>query len=115
MRSGAYSTLVPAVRSQLQLAAAPSCWREWRRAADLAGSRAVVKFTVRVTHYLEWYLALVLQVPGPMTLMDGMVNLHYEDEAALAGDLVTCIRQELAGLVEAGCRHLQIDEPVMMR
>merc|ERR1719189_537750 len=50
-----------------------------------------------------------------MTLMDGMVNLHYEDEAALAGDLVTCIRQELAGLVEAGCRHLQIDEPVMMR
>ena len=47
MRSGAYSTLVPAVRSQLQLAAAPSCWREWRRAADLAGSRAVVKFTVR--------------------------------------------------------------------
>ena len=57
----------------------------------------------------------MLQVPGPMTLMDGMFNLHYEDEAALAGDLVTCIRKELAGLVEAGCRHLQIDEPVMMR
>jgi len=71
------------IDSSSQLAAAPSCWREWRRAADLAGSRAVVKFTV----------------PGPMTLMDGMVNLHYEDEAALATDLISCIKAELAGLV----------------
>ena len=99
MRSGAYSNLVPVVRSQLQLAAGPSCWREWRRAADLAGPRAVVKFTL----------------PGPMTMADGMVNLHYEDEAALATDLISCIKAELAGLVEAGCRHVQIDEPVMMR
>ena len=99
MRSGAYSNLVPVVRSRLQLAAGPSCWREWRRAADLAGPRAVVKFTL----------------PGPMTMADGMVNLHYEDEAALATDLISCIKAELAGLVEAGCRHVQIDEPVMMR
>ena len=35
----------------------PSACKEWQRAADIAGSRAVVKFTV----------------PGPMTLMDGMV------------------------------------------
>ena len=99
MRSGAYSNLVPVVRSRLQLAAGPSCWREWRRAADLAGPRAVVKFTL----------------PGPMTMADGMVNLYYEDEAALATDLISCIKAELAGLVEAGCRHVQIDEPVMMR
>mgnify|MGYP006863785732 CR=1 FL=1 len=39
------------------LKAGPSACREWQRAADIAGRRAVVKFTV----------------PGPMTLMDGMV------------------------------------------
>ena len=41
------------------LKAGPSACREWQRAADIAGSRAVVKFTV----------------PGPMTLMDGMVSI----------------------------------------
>ena len=109
------SCQVPAAagsRAQLLARVAQSCGpRRQPRRGQVHGA-------LRVTyhHYLEWYLALVLlQVPGPMTLMDGMVNLHYEDEAALAGDLVTCIRQELAGLVEAGCRHLQIDEPVMMR
>ena len=43
------------------------------------------------------------------------VNVFYEDETKLAADLVTCINQELRGLAEAGCTHVQIDEPVMMR
>ena len=68
-RSGAYSTMVPAVRSKLQLKeSGPSCWKEWKRAADIAGTRAVVKYTV----------------PGPMTLVDGMVNIHYTDQASVA-------------------------------
>ena len=46
-------------RSAVQLKAGPSAHKEWTRAADIVGSRAVVKFTV----------------PGPMTLMDGMVNI----------------------------------------
>ena len=46
-------------RSAVRLKAGPSACREWRRAANIAGSRAVVKFTV----------------PGPMTLMDGMVSI----------------------------------------
>ena len=50
-----------------------------------------------------------------MTMMDGMVNLHYKEDADLASDLVTCINQELVALVKAGCTHVQIDEPVMMR
>jgi len=100
MRSGAYSTMVPAVRSKVKLyEAGPSCWKEWKRSAEIAGDRAVVKFTV----------------PGPMTLVDGMVNMHYTDEAELHQDLVTCINQELLELVKAGCQHIQIDEPVMMR
>ena len=30
-------------------------------------------------------------------------------------DLISCINQEILGLVEAGCKHIHIDEPVMMR
>ena len=35
MRSGAYSTLVPAVRAKVGLKnGTPVCWKEWKRAAD---------------------------------------------------------------------------------
>ena len=100
MRSGAYSTMVPAVRGPVALKeSGPRCWREWQRAANIAGDRAVVKYTV----------------PGPMTMMDGMVNLQYKEDTLLAEDLIKCINQELLALVKAGCKHIQIDEPVMMR
>jgi len=100
MRSGAYSTMVPAVRSKVKLReTGPSSWKEWKRSAEIVGDRAVVKFTI----------------PGPMTLVDGLVNIYYEDEAELRQDLVDCINQELLELVKAGCQHIQIDEPVMMR
>ena len=87
------------LRSAVHLKTGPVCYKEWQRSAEIAGTRAVVKFTV----------------PGPMTLMDGMVNIFYEDETRLAEDLVTCINEELRGLAGAGCTHVQIDEPVMMR
>ena len=48
-------------------------------------------------------------------MYDDKVNIFYDDETKLAADLVTCINQELRGLSEAGCTHVQIDEPVMMR
>ena len=47
MRSGAYITSVPAVRSRLQLReSGPGRWKEWKRAADIAGDRVVVKYTI---------------------------------------------------------------------
>ena len=100
MRSGAYSTLVPAVRSKVSLGpGGPRSAMEWRRAQDICQDKAVVKFTL----------------PGPMTLMDGMVNLFYQSEEELAADLVTCINQEVLELARAGCQYIQLDEPVMMR
>ena len=100
MRSGAYSTLVPAVRSKVSLGpGGPRSAQEWRRAQEICQDKAVVKFTL----------------PGPMTLMDGMVNLFYQSEEELAADLVTCINQEVLELARAGCQYIQLDEPVMMR
>ena len=48
-------------------------------------------------------------------MYDDKVNIFYNDETKLAADLVTCINKELQGLADAGCTHVQIDEPVMMR
>ena len=100
MRSGAYSTLVPAVREKVRLSVqGPRSAGEWSRARDVCQDRARLKFTL----------------PGPMTLMDGMVNIFYQDETELAADLVSCINQEVLELARVGCKHIQIDEPVMMR
>ena len=53
MRSGAYSTLVPAVRAAVSLKeSGPRCWREWERAASIAGDRATVKYTIPGKDYL---------------------------------------------------------------
>jgi len=99
MRSGAYSTFVPAVRGKLSLKAGPICWKEWKRAEELVGGKATLKFTI----------------PGPMTMFDGIVNVHYSELSELHKDLVTCVNQEILALAEKGCKCIQIDEPVMMR
>jgi len=99
MRSGAYSTLVPAVRGQLSLKNGPICWKEWKRAKDLTDGNVTLKFTL----------------PGPMTMFDGIVNLHYKEIEDLHEDLVKCVNQEILALAENGCKYIQIDEPVMMR
>jgi len=99
MRSGAYSTYVPAVRENLSLKKGPICWKEWKRAQDAVGKDVTVKFTI----------------PGPMTLFDGIMNMHYKELDTLHGDLVKCVNEEILALVEHGCKCIQIDEPVMMR
>lgn len=99
MRNGAYMTMAPAVRGKVKLRGSPQCWREWKRASDAAGGKAEVKFTL----------------PGPMTMVDGMVNEFYDNVEDLHNALVVVIQKEVLALAEHGCRHIQIDEPVMMR
>ena len=116
-------------RAQLLARVAQSCGpRRQPRRGQVHGA-------LRVTyhHYLEWYLALTGAAGAGPHDPDGrdgehvhdaaminisyndQVNIFYEDDTKLAADLVTCINQELRGLAEAGCTHVQIDEPVMMR
>ncbi len=54
-------------------------------------------------------------LPGPMTIMDTTVDAHYYDERALGVDLAAALNAQILELVVAGCRHIQIDEPVMAR
>ncbi|MFB6249069.1 MAG: methionine synthase [Salinibacter sp.] len=53
-------------------------------------------------------------VPGPFTLSGRLTpNDRYPDRYAITEALLRIVQQELRGLVEAGCREIQVDEPSM--
>ena len=54
-------------------------------------------------------------MPGPMTIADTTVDLHYGDPRALGRDLAAALNLEVLSLADAGCRHIQIDEPLFAR
>eukprot|EP00746_Dinoflagellata_sp_MGD_P014793 gnl/MRDRNA2_/MRDRNA2_132578_c0_seq1.p1 gnl/MRDRNA2_/MRDRNA2_132578_c0~~gnl/MRDRNA2_/MRDRNA2_132578_c0_seq1.p1 ORF type:complete len:315 (+),score=59.19 gnl/MRDRNA2_/MRDRNA2_132578_c0_seq1:81-1025(+) len=57
-------------------------------------------------------------LPGPMTIaytIDSTWALStgvYSSRKEISQDLIPILRQELVALVEAGCNHIQLDEPV---
>ncbi|GAC1580601.1 MAG: methionine synthase [Candidatus Elarobacter sp.] len=56
--------------------------------------------------------ALKITIPGPMTLVDTVVDEHYGgDRAALAFAFARAIRDEIAELIAVGVDVVQIDEP----
>lgn len=57
---------------------------------------------------------LKASVPGPYTLSGRLLpNAQYKDRYAIAEALLPIVQEELAGLVEAGCNEITIDEPSM--
>lgn len=50
-----------------------------------------------------------------MTIIGTIHDAHYGDEEALAADLATIVNGHAQALAAAGCRHIQIDEPVFAR
>ena len=59
--------------------------------------------------------AVKITMPGPMTISDTTVDLHYDDPRALGRDLAAALNREVLALADAGCRHIQIDEPLFAR
>ncbi|MDG0995469.1 MAG: methionine synthase [Akkermansiaceae bacterium] len=59
-------------------------------------------------------VTLKASVPGPYTMSGRLLpNAQYEDRWALTEALLPFVRQELEGLVEAGCTEISVDEPSM--
>jgi 5-methyltetrahydropteroyltriglutamate--homocysteine methyltransferase len=55
-------------------------------------------------------------LPGPTTVADCVADEHYGgDRKRLAFDYADAIRDEVAALVDAGCRIVQFDDPVLLR
>jgi len=56
-----------------------------------------------------------ITLPGPLTIMDSTFNEYYADDRRLAADLAAALNSEVRHLANAGCRWIQIDEPLFAR
>ncbi len=96
VRAGAWKATLPTITGPI----APRehfLARDWRIAQGATGQ------PVKIT------------VPGPLTIADTLADAHYGDAAALGAALAEALNFEVLALAEAGCRHIQIDEPVFAR
>jgi len=96
VRGGTYQAKLPtivgpvSVRDQFLVA-------DWQRAQE--GSDRPVKITM----------------PGPMTISDTNSDAFYHNPAKLGRDIAEALNVEVLALAEAGCQHIQIDEPLFAR
>ena len=56
-----------------------------------------------------------ITVPGPVTIMDTTADACYGDDRQLAFDLADAINFEIRALADAGCKYVQVDEPLFAR
>ena len=96
MRTGAWTAKVPAVVGPIE-AGAPFLPDDWRCA------QAATERPVKIT------------LPGPLTVADTVADRHYGDDAKLGAAMAEALNAEILALAEAGCRWIQIDEPLFAR
>ncbi|MEM7057166.1 MAG: cobalamin-independent methionine synthase II family protein [Pseudomonadota bacterium] len=97
LRNGAYTVPLPSIVAPVRARGESVLVRDWQ-VAEAAADRPV-KITL----------------PGPMTISDTTADVHYSDPEALAHDLAAALNAEVLALVKAGCRYIQIDEPIFAR
>ena len=97
LRNGAYETDLPAIRGLVHT--------EWRGYAsrDYLAAQKLCPVPLKFT------------LPGPLTIMDTSADCFYHDRKKLTHDLATTVNREILSLVEAGCKYVQVDEPLFAR
>ena len=58
---------------------------------------------------------LKITIPGPMTITDTIANTYYKSDEKMGEDLADAINVEIKRLVDAGCKYIQVDEPLFAR
>ena len=56
-----------------------------------------------------------ITVPGPITILDTTANAFYRNDRQLAFDLADSLNFEIRALADAGCKYIQVDEPLFTR
>ena len=95
-RAGDFRTNVPTVISPVALREDYAV-NDWRRAQS---------FTER---------PVKMTLPGPMTTADTLGDDYYRDGKARGAAFADALNQSIRSLADAGCRHIQLDEPVFVR
>jgi len=96
VRSGNYVARLPTIRGRISLNV-PVLVDEWTSAQQCTDR------PVKIT------------LPGPLTIYDTTVDAFYGDAESAGRDLADALNRDVVALAEAGCRHIQIDEPVFAR
>ncbi len=97
LRDGAYQTDLPAIRSLIKHPGHSYSVHDYLASQTL--SSRPVKFTL----------------PGPLTIMDTTADCFYQNRRKLNTDLAETINKEILSLVQAGCKYIQVDEPLFAR
>ncbi|MEM7215844.1 MAG: cobalamin-independent methionine synthase II family protein [Pseudomonadota bacterium] len=97
LRNGAYTAHLPTIRGPVKHTGNSVLVRDWKMAEKAAGR------PVKIT------------LPGPMTISDTTANEYYDSPQAQAEDLAIALNTEILALVDAGCTHIQVDEPIFAR
>lgn len=96
LREGAYTASLPTITG-------PVSARDHFLPHDWKVAQATTDRPVKVT------------LPGPMTIGDTVADNHYDEPKKRGADLAEALNSEVLALAEAGCRHIQIDEPLFAR
>lgn len=96
LRNDAFRARLPTVRG-------PVAVREQFLARDWRIAQAATDRPVKIT------------LPGPLTVSDTTVDAYYGDPKAMGAALADALNVEVLALADAGCRHIQIDEPLFAR
>ncbi len=97
LRDGAYETSLPTIRNKIEPEGEHFLPRDYQIAQQ--ASDRPVKITV----------------PGPITIMDTTANDFYKDDKELVFDLARALNYEIKALAAAGCKNIQVDEPLFAR
>ena len=95
-RTGNYKCLLPTIISKVQ-AQDSFLAHDWKVSQKL--SSKPVKITL----------------PGPMTIADTIANTFYTSKDKMGFDLAEVINVEIKRLQKAGCKYIQVDEPLFAR
>ncbi len=97
LRDGAYETELPTIRGKIAVRETGFLVHDWKAA------QAFTDRPIKVT------------LPGPITIADTTADENYGDPAALGRDLADALNAEVRALADAGCTHIQVDEPLFAR
>ena len=97
LRDGAYEASLPTIRGKIEPEGDHFLPQDWRIA------QAATDRPVKIT------------VPGPITIKDTTANAFYKDDKELAFDLARALNHEIRALADAGCKYIQVDEPLFAR
>ncbi len=96
VRGGTYTAKLPTVVGKVRA-------RDEFLVADWKRAQACTDKPVKMT------------MPGPMTITDTTANAFYDTPEKEGADLADAINVEVRALAEAGCKYIQIDEPLFAR